>query len=258
MKRVLYGMLLAATLSGLGAGTATAAGLTLTIRDGRVSLDAKDVTIRQILTEWARVGKTRIVNVERVTSGPVTLKFDNVPEPDALELVLRALPGYVAAPRSTPVADASMYDRILIMATTTAIAAPATGPGSRLQTGLQQPPSNFTQLRMPGAPLSPGVMPQAPVDANETTEAAIAAAAAAGLVTVPAPAPATPGLRPFGDTVRTPGAVQPTGSATPATPTSTNPFGASTGTALPGTAPPPPVATPAPIRSTLAPPQADQ
>ena len=98
-------------------------GLTLSVRDGLVSLDAQDVTVRQILTEWARVGKTRIVNVERITGGPITLKLDAVPEKQALDIILRSIPGYMAMPRPTQVADASLYDRILIMATTTAVAA---------------------------------------------------------------------------------------------------------------------------------------
>ena len=80
--------------------------------------------MRQILTEWARIGKTRIVNVERVTGGPVTLKIDAIPEKQALDIILRAIPGYMALPREAHVADASLYDRILIMATTTAVAAP--------------------------------------------------------------------------------------------------------------------------------------
>lgn len=100
------------------------AGLTLSIHDGLVSIDAQDVTVRQILTEWARVGKTRIINVERITGGPVTVKFDGVPEKQALDIVLRAIPGYMALPRATHIPDASLYDRILIMATTTAVAAP--------------------------------------------------------------------------------------------------------------------------------------
>ena len=99
MKRVIFG-LLALTLVTGWASPGWAAGLKLTIRDGRVSLDAQDVTIRQILTEWARVGKTRIVNLERVTSAPVTLKFDGLPEDQALDIILRTLPGYLGrAPR---------------------------------------------------------------------------------------------------------------------------------------------------------------
>ena len=70
-----------------------AAALTLSVRDGLVSLDAQDVTVRQILTEWARVGKTRIVNVERITGGPITLKLDAVPEKQALDIILRIDPG---------------------------------------------------------------------------------------------------------------------------------------------------------------------
>jgi hypothetical protein len=41
----------------------------LSIHDGRVSIVAKDATVRQILTEWARVGRTKIVNVERIPGG---------------------------------------------------------------------------------------------------------------------------------------------------------------------------------------------
>jgi hypothetical protein len=48
---------------------ASAAGLELSIRDGRVTLDAQDVTLRQILTEWARIGKTRIINIEHGRAG---------------------------------------------------------------------------------------------------------------------------------------------------------------------------------------------
>ena len=93
------------------------ADLTLTMHDGRVSLVAKDATIRQILTEWARVGQTRIVNVERIPGGPVTLELDNVTEMQALEVLLRPLSGYIAAPRGVAAANLSVYDRIIIMPT---------------------------------------------------------------------------------------------------------------------------------------------
>ena len=42
----------------------------------------------------------------------MTLKFDGLPEDQALDIILRALPGYLAARRAVPMADASMYDRI--------------------------------------------------------------------------------------------------------------------------------------------------
>ena len=83
----------------LAAGSTALADVQLTIRDGRVSLVAKDATVRQILTEWARVGQTKIVNVERIPGGPITLELKDVPEQEALEVLLRSVSGYMAAPR---------------------------------------------------------------------------------------------------------------------------------------------------------------
>src|ERR1051326_9104186 len=77
----------------------------LTIHDGRVSLKAKDATVRQIMQEWARVGQTKIVNVERIPGGPIaSLELNNVTEKEALDVLLRTVSGYIAAPRTTTVA----------------------------------------------------------------------------------------------------------------------------------------------------------
>lgn len=103
----------------LTAGPLQAAELTLDIRDGRVTLDAKDVTIRQILTEWARVGGTLIVNLDRLPAGPVSLRLDETPERDALDIILRSAAGYMAAPRPVALPGRSIYDRILILAVST-------------------------------------------------------------------------------------------------------------------------------------------
>lgn len=97
----------------------------LTMHNGRVSLAAKNATVRQILAEWARVGHTKIVNMERVPGGPVTLELTDVPEAQALDVLLRALSGYITAPRAVDAADLSRFDRIIIMPTL-ASARPAT------------------------------------------------------------------------------------------------------------------------------------
>jgi hypothetical protein len=89
----------------------------LSIGNGRVSLVAKDATLRQILAEWARVGQTRIVNVERIPGGPMTLELKDMPEDQALDLLLRSISGYLAAPRPVMVASASRFDRIVVMPT---------------------------------------------------------------------------------------------------------------------------------------------
>lgn len=103
------------------AGSTAYADVQLTIGNGRVSIVATDATLRQILTEWARVGQTKVVNVERIPGGPMTLELKDVPEDQALDLLLRPVSGYLAAPRPLMVANASRFDRIVVMPT---IAAP--------------------------------------------------------------------------------------------------------------------------------------
>src|SRR5207344_1759071 len=62
----------------LALGSRASADVRITMGEGRVSLSAKDATVRQILTEWARVGRTQIVNVERIAGGPITIELTNV------------------------------------------------------------------------------------------------------------------------------------------------------------------------------------
>jgi hypothetical protein len=112
----------------------------LTMQNGRVSLVAKDATVRQILAEWARVGDTKIVNMERVPGGPVTLELTNVPEAQALEVLLRPISGYITAPRPVETTNLSRFDRIILMPTL-ASARPATSaPPPVFQQGPQFPP----------------------------------------------------------------------------------------------------------------------
>lgn len=103
----------------LACAAPASAELTLTIQNGRVTLEARDVTVRQILAEWSRLGQTRIVNGDKVPGGTVTLKLVNMPETQALDILLRGVGGYMAAPRPVQIAAASNYDRILILATST-------------------------------------------------------------------------------------------------------------------------------------------
>src|SRR6476660_1076405 len=109
MKKVILG-----TAVWLFAVTAASADVHLTMQNGRVSLVAKDATVRHILAEWARVGQTKIVNMERVPGGPLTLELSNVPEAQALEVLLRTLSGYMTAPRPVEVPNLSHFDRIII------------------------------------------------------------------------------------------------------------------------------------------------
>jgi hypothetical protein len=113
------------------ASPALAGDVTVTMKDGRVTVNAENAPVRQILQEWARVGQTKIVGAERLAGAPLTLQLVEVPERQALETLLRAASGYMAAPRAVPVQNASMYDRILILPTSIAPPATASAPGGR-------------------------------------------------------------------------------------------------------------------------------
>jgi len=91
----------------------------LTIRDGRVWLVATDATVPEILGEWARVGQTRVVNAESVIGGPLTLQLTDVPEGQALDVLLRSASGFMAVPRVAGLSNVSQFDRILILPTST-------------------------------------------------------------------------------------------------------------------------------------------
>ncbi len=81
------------------AGPAAAAELRLEIANGLVTIVATDTPLRQILAEWAKVGGTRFVNAERVAGPPVTIQLQQIPEQQALAILLRSVAGYLAAPR---------------------------------------------------------------------------------------------------------------------------------------------------------------
>ena len=136
-------------LSWLGAASIAHADVQITLQDGRVTVVAHDATLRQILAEWARVGQTKIVNAERVPGGTMTLQLQNVPEEQALDILLRSLSGYVAAPRPMPVSNLSRFDRILVMPTSAPATAPNSRPASPAQPFSSQSPTSFP---MPAPP----------------------------------------------------------------------------------------------------------
>jgi hypothetical protein len=132
----------------------------LSIHDGRVSIAAKDATVRQILTEWARVGRTKIVNVERIPGGPLTLELKDVPEMEALDVLLRTLSGYMASPRVSNAPDASQFDAIIVMPT---VAPPPSRTAASVAPAPFTPPSGFPVVDDDQAPQGPGQPPRGPI-----------------------------------------------------------------------------------------------
>jgi hypothetical protein len=108
-------LLTSAMLACLLTASTASADVQVLLNNGRVSIAAKDATVRQILTEWARIGQTKVVNVERIPGGPVTIELTDVPEGQALDMLLRSVSGYMAAPRGTVVGNLSVFDRIIVM-----------------------------------------------------------------------------------------------------------------------------------------------
>jgi hypothetical protein len=123
--------------------------LKLSFQDGRVTVDATAVPVRTILNEWGKIGGTKIVGADRISGAPLTVKLVNVTEAQALETILRSVAGYMAAPRNASTTGPSIYDRILVMATTSAPAPsnaavrPSSPPQPNAFTGTQR----FTPAR---------------------------------------------------------------------------------------------------------------
>lgn len=135
----------------VGVSATAHAEVQLTMQNGRVTLVAKNATLRQILAEWAKVGQTTILNADRAPGGPITMTLTDMPEAKALDIVLRSLAGYMAAPRAAAAANLSQFDRVVIMPT---LATPPT-----LSAGGAPPPPQFPQ---PGVqPPFPGAPPPA-------------------------------------------------------------------------------------------------
>ena len=116
-----------AVLAALAAAVsqASAGELMLSMQNGRVSIVADNVPLRQILQEWARVAQATIVNADKLASPNISIRLTDAPEKEALDILLRSAAGYIAAPRPVLVAGAGTYDRITIMATSRAPAATA-------------------------------------------------------------------------------------------------------------------------------------
>lgn len=160
-----FGLVAATCAAVLGMAPSARAEVKITISDGKVSVDAKDATVRQILAEWARVGQTRIVNAERIAGVPLTLYLVQVPEAEALAIVLRSVSGYLAAPRAVADPNVSRFDRILVMPASTPPRSTAPTPAQAAQTFQPPPilPSDDEEIDDPGmAPGPPDGSPRGP------------------------------------------------------------------------------------------------
>jgi len=198
---------------------ARAGDVQLTMRDGLVTLTATSATIEEILNTWAQVGQATIVNAGQLSGSPVTIQLVDVPEADALDIILRSVSGYLAAPRRTLDPNLSRFDRIHVLPTSSAPIASAAPPPAFPQPRF--PPGFNPQDQLTNQPPTPNELEQG-IPGDDPSEA---------------PAPRGPLFGSFPPPVR----VQPRrGSATqPAAPVA-QPGGFPTGVAVPGMVAPAP------------------
>lgn len=102
-------------LVAVGSAEVSAGDVVLSFGRGRVTLQATEASVGQILSEWERLGGTRIDNRELLPGTPVTLSINNEPEAQALAVVLRAIAGYLAVRRPAGTAGASVFEKIVVL-----------------------------------------------------------------------------------------------------------------------------------------------
>ena len=147
MTRLPASIMAVALAACLAVPATASADVQITMHDGRVTLKATNATVREILAEWAKVGQARIVNGERLTGTPLNIELTDVTEGQALDVLLRTVAGYMAAPRPTPVPNGSRFDRILILPTSTPPPRPAAAPPT--PSFPQPPPPQFSPPPIP-------------------------------------------------------------------------------------------------------------
>jgi hypothetical protein len=165
-RKWITGCCLALALVALHPGSGFAQDLRLTIDAGKVTLVARNVSVRQIMAEWEKVGQTSIPNRERIPDAIVTLTLTDVAESSALSTVLRSGYGYLAVARPETAAHTSAYRTILLMAAAPRSAAtssqsPQSPRGDSPQSSerrLFQPPQGASagSMLVPGGPLRAG------------------------------------------------------------------------------------------------------
>jgi hypothetical protein len=96
------------------ATNARAQSLTLELRDGVVRIDARGVSLRDIMRRWSDVGSVSIENVDVLSPAPLTLSLTGLTELQALRILLRDVSGYVVGQREDGSTGRGVIGRILI------------------------------------------------------------------------------------------------------------------------------------------------
>lgn len=134
--------------------------LELSFANGRVSLAAENVTVTEILAEWTRRGGTVIDNANQLAGGQVSFAFQNRPELEVIQALLRPYAGMIIAPRMPSSTIASTFSRINIVARSTASATGGPsyaqpGPDQEIPPPMMMQPDQIPPARIPQGPATP-------------------------------------------------------------------------------------------------------
>jgi hypothetical protein len=194
--------------------SASARTLDLTLEPGGlVTLKAQNVTVRDVLAEWARQCRCFIVNAQNLQGGPIAIPmlFERAPQQRVLESLLRQAAGYVLTPQRPGANSLSSFETIYIVA----VSNPA-------PTAYSAPPPAAAMLPPP-TPGSPDdeIPPVTPMPAQPRPSNTPAPPAEQPAANQPPPAPRPPGtpgvfvpIVPIGPAQPAPGPTP--GSVTPA------------------------------------------
>jgi hypothetical protein len=174
---------------------------------GTVNLTARNVTVRDILSEWQRQCGCYVVNAEKMPGGPlaIPIQFEHASQAAVLESLLRGAAGYALTPKRAGDTSVSNFETIYIVATSHAVAgayvpsvpiAPAIpmptqgAPDDELPPVMPQPPQGTSA--QPAAPPAPGTSPtSAPVPRQPGTPGSFVPITPVGTPQSTAPAPGT-------------------------------------------------------------------
>jgi len=134
--------------------------------EGRVTLSAQGVTVRDVMAEWARQCGCFVVNADKLTGPPFAtpILFERQPQEVVLSSLLRQAAGYSLTPPRPGSKSVSKYEVILVLATSSASASPSYGTPSPIAVPLSTPGAVDDEIPpvTPQAPLTPAAPQQPP------------------------------------------------------------------------------------------------
>jgi len=95
--------------------------VSLVLDERGVTLDAREATLREVFSEWERVGGMKVLNAEVLGERRVTLQLTAVGEREALDILLRDFGGYVLGVRSANPGGLSQFGTLVLAAAGTGV-----------------------------------------------------------------------------------------------------------------------------------------